>query len=47
MVKTKEKVKFGDLSGPCKFGIVGGYFYMSIFVVSFIIGFVIGFTGAI
>ena len=45
MVKTKEKVKFGDLSVPCKFGIVGGYIYVSI--LSFIIGFVIGFTGAI
>ena len=44
---VKVKVKFGDLSGPCKFAIVGGFIYLVSFTVMFIYGFVIGFTGAI
>src|SRR6056297_3465708 len=46
--KMKEdKIRFKDLSGPCKVGIVGGYIYAVIVGVMFVIGFILGIFGAL
>ena len=46
-MNKKQTVKFKDLSGPCKFAIVGGFIYLVAFIIMFIYGFVVGFTGGI
>ena len=43
----EDKIRFKDLSGPCKVGIVGGYIYAVIVGVMFVIGFILGIFGAL
>jgi hypothetical protein len=38
----KEKIRFKNLSGWLKFGIVGGWATMVVYITSFLIGFLIG-----